>query len=82
MRITALRVSLLFSRSHDTSKPVYRALAVDKDAGDNGRITYSLPEPKAARRWRIDPLTGELYLTSDWSELESIDARVRVQLVN
>lgn len=66
----------VFCRSHDISKPVYRALAYDRDLGNNGHVSYSLADPDASRWWRIDSLTGELYLLSDWPQNGDIIVRV------
>lgn len=63
-------------RSHDIRKPVYRALAYDRDVGDNGHVIYSLPDTDDSSWWRIDSLTGELYLLSDWPQHSDIIVRV------
>jgi len=58
------------------TRPVYRVLAADADSGKNGEVHYSLPEETALRVWRIDSVTGELYLISDWPETEPVIVRV------
>lgn len=69
-------VLYLLSRSHDKTKPVHRLTASDKDAGENGTVSYSLPESRDRAFWRIDSITGELYLKADWPAVDPIIVKV------
>ncbi|XP_022668153.1 protein dachsous-like isoform X2 [Varroa destructor] len=47
-----------------TTQPIVVVVATDRDTGLNGRVTYSIVEGNAQKRFRIDPSTGGIYITS------------------
>ncbi|OQR66385.1 protein dachsous-like [Tropilaelaps mercedesae] len=47
-----------------TGQPIVVVVATDRDAGLNGRVTYSIVDGNIQKRFRIDPDTGGIYITS------------------
>ncbi|KAH8411154.1 hypothetical protein KR222_008786, partial [Zaprionus bogoriensis] len=47
----------------DISESIFQVHAIDYDDGDNGRITYSIKSGKKKNKFRIDPLSGQIFFT-------------------
>ena len=58
-------------------KPVFRVIAVDRDLGDNARLSYSINNGATSGKFRVDPDTGAVATTTSLLAGESYEMVVR-----
>ncbi|TRY62766.1 hypothetical protein TCAL_04907 [Tigriopus californicus] len=58
-------------------KPLFRSMALDRDEGDNGRLSFSLKAGPAKGKVQIDSLTGVIYAINDLRAREEYDILVK-----
>lgn len=54
-------------------------LAIDRDAGENGRITYAIKSGKGKAKFRIHPDTGVIYAAKTFDPEAEFDLLVRAE---
>lgn len=54
-------------------------LAIDRDAGENGRVTYAIKSGKGKAKFRIHPDTGVLYAAKPFEAEAEFDLMVRAE---
>lgn len=54
-------------------------LAIDRDSGKNGNVTYSLKSGKGKAKFRIDPYTGIIYAAKTFEAEMEYDLMVRAE---
>ncbi len=54
-------------------------MAIDKDTGDNGRITYSIKSGRGKAKFRIHPDTGIVYAAKTFEAGAEFDLQVRAE---
>ncbi|XP_037908128.1 fat-like cadherin-related tumor suppressor homolog isoform X10 [Hermetia illucens] len=60
-------------------KPVFRVLAIDNDAGENGRVTYAIKSGKGKAKFRIHPDTGVIYAAKVFEPDTEYDLAIRAE---
>ena len=56
-----------------------QVLAIDRDAGENGRVTYSIKSGKGKAKFRIHPDTGVIYAAKTFEADTEFDLMVRAE---
>lgn len=54
-------------------------MALDSDAGENGRVTYSIKPGKGKAKFRIHPDTGVIYAAKTFEQDSEFDLTVRAE---
>lgn len=54
-------------------------MAIDRDAGENGRITYAIKSGKGKAKFRIHPDTGVIYAAKNFEPDTEYDLMVRAE---
>lgn len=54
-------------------------LAIDRDAGENGRVTYAIKSGKGKAKFRIHPDTGVIYAAKPFEAEAEYDLMVRAE---
>lgn len=54
-------------------------LAIDKDSGDNGRITYSIKQGRGKAKFRIHPDTGIVYAAKTFEANAEFDLMIKAE---
>lgn len=54
-------------------------LAIDRDAGENGRVTYAIKSGKGRAKFRIHPDTGVIYAAKPFEADSEYDLMVRAE---
>lgn len=54
-------------------------LAIDRDIGENGRVTYSIKSGKGKAKFRINPDTGVVYAAKPFEPFTEYDISVRAE---
>lgn len=57
----------------------FQVLAIDRDIGENGRVTYSIKPGKGKAKFRIHPDTGVVYAAKTFEPDTEYDLHVRAE---